>query len=148
MRMIKLPNEVALPKCVLKAFSESANDKLCVVYREADGNLFSKELNNTECDLKLIHSIITQNGFGDSGGEFAILNEKEIVYKSIGSDFKLEVDSEGYMHINNHEFVVHPHDYGFVGGPTKEDVDFTYTRGMKLGYWYYDFRFGPNGFIS
>lgn len=138
--------EVELPECVLKALNESKNRRLFVVYKQPSGSLSSREIDLTVYDLKLLQSIIAQNGWIDGVGEFAILSEKGIVYKSLGSDFTLKTDSAGYMYINGNEYVVHSHKDGFVGGYTKENVDFVYRRYLQLEFWTPDKRFSASGF--
>ncbi len=147
--MVRLSNGVSLPKDVLDAFENSNNKILCAIYKSMeDGKLNTRELRTTQFDLKLIQTIVEQNGWNKDGGEFAILDENGIVYKSNGAKFELEIDSNGYMHINGDELVVHSHADGFVSGKTKEDVDKYYRRCLDMSFYKRDKNFGEDGFAS
>lgn len=137
-------------KDVLYAFKKSNNMILCAIFRSIkDGKLGLRELRTTQFDLKLIQTIIEQNGWNKDGKEeFAILDENGIVYESIGAKFNVEIDQNGYMHINDDELVVHSHKDGFVSGNTKEDVDKRYKRMVDMGFCYKDKNFGEDGFVS
>lgn len=149
MLMVRLSNGVSLPKDVLEAFEKSNNKMLGAIHKSMeDGKLSLRELRTTQFDLKLIQTIIEQNGWHKEGGEFAIIDENGIVYKSNGSNFEVEIDPNGYMHINGDELVVHSHSDGFISGKTKEDVDRGYRRCLEMGFFGKDKNFGEDGFTS
>jgi len=149
MIMVRTSNGVSLPKDVLDAFEKSSNKMLCAIHKSLeDGKLGIRQLRTSQFDLKLIQTIIEQNGWNKEGGEFAILDENGIVYKSNGSTFEVEIDPNGYMHINGDELVVHSHSDGFVSGKTKEDVDRGYRRGLENFFYSKDKNFGEDGFTS
>jgi len=149
MLMVRLSNGITLPKVVLDAFNKSNSKMLCAIHKSLeDGKLTWKELRTTEWDLNLTQTIIEKNGWISDGGEFAILDEGGIVYKSNGSNFELEFDENDYMHINGEELVVHSHKAGFIGGRSKEDVDRLYRKALGYGYYDKDERFGEDGFTS
>lgn len=156
--MLKNGEEVELPQEIFEAFKNSSNKMLAAIFRAPkDEKLSLRELRATPFDLKLIETIIKQNGWskdiqGQNGlqegkGEFAILDENGIVYKSNGSNFELEMDSNGYMHINGEELVVHSHKDGYIEGKTKESVDSRYRHCLEMFYTR-DKSFGENGFTS
>lgn len=149
MLMVRLSNGITLPKVVLDAFNKSNSKMLCAIRKSLeDGKLTWKELRYTEWDLNLTQTIIEKNGWISDGGEFAILDEGGIVYKSNGSNFELEFDENDYMHINGEELVVHSHKAGFIGGRSKEDVDRLYRKALGYGYYDKDEKFGEDGFTS
>lgn len=150
MLMMKYGNGIEVPAVIADGFRDSKNKMMCAIFRYPnDGELSLRELKTTKYDLNLINELIRQNGWKKEGGEFAIVDDSgHIVYQTLGSNFSIEVDRNGYMHINNDELIVHAHKAGYVYGKTKEEADEDYRICVKTGFYYQDKNFTENGFIS
>lgn len=141
--ILKETNFGFMPLAIVEGFNNSKNHRLLVIYSNGNGLQF-EELADLERNYYLIKKAIEQDFYKETGNDFAIMNyDGFIVYQSSGSSVRVR-KNDGYIYLNEDEFVIHSHNGGYSVGRTKEEVDANYIESLSKYLFNQDESFDPD----